>query len=95
MADDWAIHRWPPSYFAHKKPSAVLFIVLSYVFIDTPGQIEVFTWSASGQIITETLASAFPTVSIVILGRLRLTHIRRIIAEASQVQERRIKRRMM
>lgn len=34
-----------------------------YVFIDTPGQIEVFTWSASGQIITETLASAFPTVS--------------------------------
>lgn len=35
-----------------------------YVFIDTPGQIEVFTWSASGQIITETLASAFPTVSI-------------------------------
>lgn len=35
----------------------------SYVFIDTPGQIEVFTWSASGQIITETLASSFPTVS--------------------------------
>ncbi|CAN0396703.1 unnamed protein product, partial [Scytosiphon promiscuus] len=37
---------------------------LEYVFIDTPGQIEVFTWSASGQIITETLASAFPTVSV-------------------------------
>ena len=33
------------------------------MFIDTPGQIEVFTWSASGQIITETLASSFPTVS--------------------------------
>ncbi|KAJ9450025.1 GPN-loop GTPase 1 [Diplonema papillatum] len=36
---------------------------LEYVFIDTPGQIEVFTWSASGQIIMETLASTFPTVA--------------------------------
>ena len=27
----------------------------SYVVMDTPGQIEVFTWSASGTIITETL----------------------------------------
>ena len=26
-----------------------------YVIIDTPGQIEVFTWSASGNIITEAL----------------------------------------
>ena len=26
-----------------------------YILIDTPGQIEVFTWSASGQIITEAL----------------------------------------
>lgn len=26
---------------------------LDYVFIDTPGQIEVFTWSAGGQIIHE------------------------------------------
>ena len=33
-----------------------------YVLIDTPGQIEVFTWSASGSIITEALASSFPTV---------------------------------
>jgi len=33
-----------------------------YVVIDTPGQIEVFTWSASGSIITESLASSFPTV---------------------------------
>ncbi|KAJ7991127.1 hypothetical protein DPEC_G00294030 [Dallia pectoralis] len=33
-----------------------------YVLIDTPGQIEVFTWSASGTIITETLASTFPCV---------------------------------
>ncbi|XP_046855411.1 GPN-loop GTPase 1-like [Xenia sp. Carnegie-2017] len=33
-----------------------------HVFFDTPGQIEVFTWSASGAIITESLASSFPTV---------------------------------
>jgi GTPase SAR1 family protein len=34
---------------------------LDYVFVDTPGQIEVFTWSASGQMITEAFASTFPT----------------------------------
>jgi len=28
-----------------------------YIILDTPGQIEVFTWSASGTIITETLVS--------------------------------------
>ena len=32
------------------------------ILVDTPGQIEAFTWSASGQIISEALASAFPTV---------------------------------
>ncbi len=32
------------------------------IIIDTPGQIEVFTWSASGQIITETIAALMPTV---------------------------------
>ena len=35
-----------------------------YILIDTPGQIEVFMWSASGSIITELLASNFPTVMI-------------------------------
>jgi hypothetical protein len=34
---------------------------VDYIFVDTPGQIEVFTWSASGQIITEMLAGTFPT----------------------------------
>ncbi|XP_014680087.1 PREDICTED: GPN-loop GTPase 1-like [Priapulus caudatus] len=38
-----------------------------YMIMDTPGQIEVFTWSASGQIITETLASAFPTVIVYVM----------------------------
>eukprot|EP00300_Choanocystis_sp_HF-7_P020269 c20552_g1_i6.p1 GENE.c20552_g1_i6~~c20552_g1_i6.p1 ORF type:complete len:289 (+),score=64.02 c20552_g1_i6:151-1017(+) len=34
----------------------------SFVIIDTPRQIEIFTWSASGSIISESLASTFPTV---------------------------------
>ncbi|GAB1598162.1 GPN-loop GTPase 1-like [Argonauta hians] len=38
-----------------------------YVILDTPGQIEVFTWSASGSIITETLASSFPTVIVYVM----------------------------
>lgn len=40
---------------------------LEYVFLDTPGQIEIFTWSASGAIITEALASAYPTVVIYVV----------------------------
>lgn len=35
---------------------------ISRVLVDTPGQIECFVWSASGSIITDALASAFPTV---------------------------------
>lgn len=35
---------------------------LEYILVDTPGQIEIFTWSASGGIITELLASSFATV---------------------------------
>lgn len=34
---------------------------LEWVIVDTPGQIEVFTWSASGQLITEAFSSTFPT----------------------------------
>ena len=30
-------------------------ILFRYVIFDTPGQIEVFTWSASGSIIAESL----------------------------------------
>jgi GTPase SAR1 family protein len=40
---------------------------LEYFLIDTPGQMEIFTWSASGSIITETLASAFPTVIVYVM----------------------------
>lgn len=42
-----------------------------YVVIDTPGQIEVFNWSASGAIITETLASHFPTVIVYVMDTVR------------------------
>jgi GTPase SAR1 family protein len=35
--------------------------------VDTPGQIEIFTWSASGAIISETLANSRPTVIAYIL----------------------------
>eukprot|EP01026_Neomeris_dumetosa_P000728 TRINITY_DN10178_c0_g1_i1.p2 TRINITY_DN10178_c0_g1~~TRINITY_DN10178_c0_g1_i1.p2 ORF type:complete len:354 (+),score=45.31 TRINITY_DN10178_c0_g1_i1:54-1064(+) len=35
---------------------------IKYIIVDTPGQIEIFTWSASGQIVTELFASSFPTV---------------------------------
>lgn len=41
--------------------------VCEYVIIDTPGQIEVFTWSASGNIITEALAAQFPTIAIYVM----------------------------
>ena len=44
---------------------------LDYVFLDTPGQIEVFTWSAGGQIIHELLASSFPTVILYVTDTVR------------------------
>jgi len=42
--------------------------------VDTPGQIEIFTWSASGAIITETLAASFPTVIAYIIDTPRTTN---------------------
>lgn len=39
--------------------------------IDTPGQIEVFTWSASGQIIAKGLASTGPTAILFIIDSVR------------------------
>ncbi|XP_058457949.1 GPN-loop GTPase 1 [Malaya genurostris] len=44
-----------------------------YCVIDTPGQIEVFTWSASGTIITEALATVFPTVVVYVMDIVRST----------------------
>ena len=39
-----------------KKPA------VQRISIDTPGQIEVFSWSASGQVITDSLSCSFPTI---------------------------------
>jgi GTPase SAR1 family protein len=44
---------------------------LEYIFMDTPGQIEVFTWSASGAIITEAMAATFPTAILYVVDTLR------------------------
>jgi translation initiation factor IF-2 len=41
--------------------------------VDTPGQIEIFTWSASGAIITDTLAATYPTVVAYIIDTPRTT----------------------
>lgn len=46
---------------------------MDFIFVDTPGQIEVFTWSAGGQIILELLASSFPTVILYISDTARCT----------------------
>ncbi|KAL7712724.1 GPN-loop GTPase [Entamoeba marina] len=40
-------------------------------FIDTPGQIEVFTWSASGAVLTESFASFAPTVYLFVVDTAR------------------------
>ena len=42
-----------------------------YLLVDTPGQIEAFTWSASGSILSESLASTFPTVLVFVVDTVR------------------------
>jgi GPN-loop GTPase len=44
---------------------------IDYILVDTPGQIEAFTWSASGSMISESLASAFPTVLCFVIDTAR------------------------
>ncbi|VWU52922.1 XPA binding protein 1, putative [Hepatocystis sp. ex Piliocolobus tephrosceles] len=44
---------------------------LNYIIVDTPGQIEVFNWSASGNIILETLSVSFPVVINYIVDTVR------------------------
>ena len=43
----------------------------SMVIFDTPGQLEVFTWSASGTIITDTLGATLPTIVVYVLDTSR------------------------
>nr|KAJ3419622.1 hypothetical protein HK105_006726 [Polyrhizophydium stewartii] len=47
--------------------------VTAYILLDTPGQIEIFTWSASGAIITDTLSATYPTVVLYIIDTPRST----------------------
>ncbi|KIL59366.1 hypothetical protein M378DRAFT_169437 [Amanita muscaria Koide BX008] len=46
---------------------------VDYVILDTPGQIEIFTWSASGAIITDAIASSLPTVIAYVIDTPRTT----------------------
>lgn len=62
--------------FSTKFPEVIKYIEQApheYCILDTPGQIEVFTWSVSGTIITETLASTFPTVILYVVDCVRST----------------------
>mmetsp|Transcript_22996 Transcript_22996/g.39123 ORF Transcript_22996/g.39123 Transcript_22996/m.39123 type:complete len:341 (-) Transcript_22996:23-1045(-) len=52
--------------FVEKKVNQV-----DHIVIDTPGQIEVFTWSASGTIITDMLAATLPTCVIFVVDTVR------------------------
>ena len=53
------------------KFAVTLSLSYSYIIIDTPGQIEVFSQSASGQIITQSLACTFPTSNLYIADTVR------------------------
>jgi GPN-loop GTPase len=49
------------------------FFLSSHVLVDTPGQIEIFTWSASGSIITDAIASSLPTCIAYVIDTPRTT----------------------
>ena len=46
---------------------------LDWVVLDTPGQIEIFTWSASGAVITEAFGGCYPTCVIYVIDTPRCT----------------------
>nr|CAD2178868.1 unnamed protein product [Meloidogyne enterolobii] len=46
------------------------------IILDTPGQIEVFTWSVSGSIITGSLADKYPTIIAYVVDSARSTNPR-------------------
>lgn len=58
---------------------------LKYVIVDTPGQIEIFTWSASGAIITEAFASTFPTMVAFVIDTPRCAHPQTFMSNMLQV----------
>ena len=55
-----------------------------YFIVDTAGQIEIFTWSASGQIIAEGFASQFPTVVAYVMDTPRCAEPRAFMSNMLQ-----------
>jgi len=47
---------------------------VNYLLIDTPGQIEIFMWSASGSIICEAFSSNFPVMLVYTIDLLKSFH---------------------
>lgn len=60
----------PPADGAAAAPQAR---PIKNILVDTPGQIEVFVWSASGDILLGSLASSFPTVIAYVIDTPRTT----------------------
>lgn len=56
-----------------KAPAVAQPQQVKHILVDTPGQIEVFVWSASGEILLSSLASSFPTVIAYIIDTPRTT----------------------
>jgi GTPase SAR1 family protein len=56
-----------------EKPAPPAQQQVKHILVDTPGQIEVFVWSASGEILLSSLASTFPTVIAYIIDTPRTT----------------------
>jgi len=57
---------------------------LRTVLVDTPGQIEIFTWSASGALVSEALATHFPTCIIFVMDAVRCASPRVFMANMLQ-----------
>jgi GTPase SAR1 family protein len=57
---------------------------LRTVLVDTPGQIEIFTWSASGALVSEALATHFPTVIVFVLDAPRCASPKTFMANMLQ-----------
>jgi GTPase SAR1 family protein len=58
---------------AKTTPSVQSAQQVKHILVDTPGQIEVFVWSASGEILLSSLASTFPTVIAYVIDTPRTT----------------------
>ena len=57
---------------------------LDYVLVDTPGQIETFTWSASGEIVLQALAARYTTTVSFVLDSGRCSNPQRFMSNMLQ-----------